>query len=60
MSTIKEDQRRLDNIANTYNKTSGEMKEMWKKKWYELVKIIGRKLNESKIERSATNSRQIQ
>ena len=46
MSTIKEDQRRLDNIANTYNKTSGEMKEMWKKKWYELVKQIGRKLED--------------
>ena len=59
MSTIKEDQRRLDNIANTYNKTSGEMREMWRKKWYELVKIIGRKLDESKIERSTTNSRQI-
>ena len=58
MSTIKEDQRRLDNIANTYNKTSGKMKEMWKKKWYELVKEIGRKLdNESK--RLSTSSRKI-
>ena len=57
MSIIKEDQRRLDNIANMYNKTSGDMKEMWKKKWYELVKVIGRKLDEAK--RSATNSRKI-
>ena len=57
MSTIKEDQRRLDNIANMYHKTSGDMKEMWRKKWYELVKIIGRKLDEA--ERSATNSRKI-
>ena len=57
MSTIKEDQKRLDNIANTYNKTSGEMKEMWKKKWYELVKQIGGKLNEAK--RLTTNSRKI-
>ena len=58
MSTIKEDQRRLDNIANTYNKTSGDMREMWKKKWYELVKEIGRKLdNESK--RLSTSSRKI-
>ena len=40
MSTIKEDQRRLDNIANMYHKTSGDMKEMCRKKWYELVKII--------------------
>ena len=57
MSIIKQDQRRLDNIANMYNKTSGVMKEMWKKKWYELVKVIGRKLDEA--ERSATNSRKI-
>ncbi len=58
MSTIKEDQRRLDNIANTYNKTSGEMKEMWKKKWYELVKQIGRKL-EDESKRLSTSSRKI-
>ena len=57
MSIIKQDQKRLDNIANMYNKTSGDMKEMWKKKWYELVKVIGRKLDEA--ERSATNSRKI-
>ena len=57
MSIIKQDQRRLDNIANMYNKTSGDMKEMWKKKWYELVKIIGRKLDESK--RLSTSSRKI-
>ena len=52
MSIIKQDQRRLDNIAKMYHKTSGEMREMWRKKWYELVKIIGRKLDES--ERSTT------
>ena len=57
MSTIKEDQRRLDNIANMYNKTSGDMKEMWKKKWYELIKVIGRKLDES--QRLTTDSRKI-
>ena len=59
MSTIRLEMKRLNNIANTYNKTTGPMKEMWKQKWYELVKIIGRKLDESKIERSTTNSRQI-
>ena len=48
MSIIREDQKRLDNIARMYHKTSGDMQEMWKKKWYELVKIIGRKLDESK------------
>ena len=57
MSIIKQDQRRLDNIARMYHKTGGEMKEMWRKKWYELVKIIGRKLDEAK--RSATNFRKI-
>ena len=57
MSIIKQDQRRLDNIANMYDKTSGEMREMWRKKWYELVKIIGRKLDES--ERLSTSSRKI-
>ena len=57
MGTIKEDQRRLDNIANMYHKTSGDMKEMWRKKWYDLVKIVGRKLDESK--RLSTNSREI-
>ena len=57
MSTIKEDQRRLDNIANMYYKTSGDMQEMWRKKWYDLVKIVGRKLDESK--RLSTSSREI-
>ena len=59
MSIIKRDQRRLDNIANMYHKTSGDMREMWRKKWYELVKIIGRKLDESEVKRSAANSRKI-
>ena len=57
MSTIKKDQKRLDNIANAYWKTSGEMREMWGRKWYELIKQIGGKLNESK--RLSTNSRKI-
>ena len=48
MSIIKQDQKRLDNIAKAYWNTSGEMKEMWGRKWYELIKKIGRKLDESK------------
>ena len=59
MSIIKQDQRRLDNIANMYWKTSGEMREMWGRKWYELIKIIGGKINESKVERFTTDSRKI-
>ena len=57
MSTISSEMKRLNNIANTYNKTTGPMKEMWKQKWYELVKIIGRKLDES--QRLAANTRKI-
>ena len=44
MSTIKQDQKRLDNIANMYWKTSGEMREMWGRKWYALIKIIAKKI----------------
>ena len=57
MSIIAQEQRRLDNIYKMYNKTSGEMREMWRKKWYELVKIIGRKIDETKGH--STSSREI-
>ena len=59
MSIIKEDQKRLDNIAKAYWNTSGEMREMWGRKWYELIKIIGRKLDESTIKRPAADTRQV-
>ena len=59
MSIIEQDQKRLDNIAKAYWNTSGEMREMWGRKRYELIKIIGRKLDESKNERSAADTRQI-
>jgi hypothetical protein len=48
MNIIKQDQRRLDNIANAYWKTSGDVREMWRRKWYELIKIIARRINENK------------
>ena len=57
MSILRQDMRRLDNIAKMYHKTSGDMKEIWKQKWYELVKVIGRKLNETK--RSTADTRKI-
>ena len=57
MSIIDIEMRRLDNIANMYHKTGGEMREMWRKKWYELVKQIGRKIDETK--RHSTSSRKI-
>ena len=59
MSIIKEDQKKLDNIAKAYWNTSGEIREMWGRKWYELIKKIGRKLDESTIKGSAADTRQI-
>ena len=58
MSTIKVAQKRLDNIANMYHKTGGEVREMWRKKWYELVKQIGRRL-EDESKRLSADSREI-
>ena len=46
MSTIEEEMKRLDNIANMYNKTEGDMKKMWKEKWYKLVKNVARRHQE--------------
>ncbi len=57
MSIIAQEQRRLDNIYTMYSKTDGEMKEMWRKKWYELIKQIGRKLDE--VKRSTGNTSKI-
>ena len=54
MSIISQDQKRLDNIAKAYWNTSGEMREMWGRKWYELIKQIGRKLDE--VKRSTTDT----
>ena len=44
MSIMTDDRRKLDNIAKMYHTTSGEIQEMWKKKWYELVKIVSKKI----------------
>ena len=57
MSIIKQDQKRLDNIAKAYWNTSGEVRDMWGRKWYELIKKIGRKLDETK--RLTSDSREI-
>ena len=57
MSIIYIEMRRLDNIKKMYDKTSGDMKEMWGKKWYELAKHIGGKIDESK--RLAADTRKI-
>ena len=44
MNTINQDQKRLDNIAKAYWNTSGEIREMWGRKWYALIKIISKKI----------------
>jgi hypothetical protein len=51
MNTIEQEMQRLNKIANLYNKTEGEIKEMWKQKWHELVKNVARRMDESKTTR---------
>ena len=46
MSTINKDIKQLDNIAIAYNKTEGDMKKMWKEKWYKLFKNVARRHQE--------------
>ena len=57
MSIIRIDQKRLDNIAKAYWNTSGEMREMWGRKWYELIRIIVRRIDENK--RFSTDTRKV-
>ena len=59
MSTLNQDMRRLDNIAKAYWNTSGEIREMWGRKWYELIKQIGGRIDESKTTRLTADSGQI-
>ena len=51
MNIIEQEMQRLNKIANLCNKTEGEMKEMWKQKWHELVKNVARRMDESKTTR---------
>ena len=48
MSILNQDMKRLNNIAKAYWKTSGEVREMWGRKWYQLIKQIGGRISESK------------
>ena len=59
MNIISQDQKRLDNIAKAYWNTSGEIREMWGRKWYELLQSIVRRIDESKNARFTTDTRQI-
>lgn len=44
MTTIEQDHKRLSDIYKAYNSTEGATKEMWKKKWYDLVDVIAEKV----------------
>ena len=61
MNIIDQDQKRLDNIAAAYWRTSGEMRQMWGKKWYALIKKISMRLDAERrndeSKRSTTNTR---
>ena len=58
MSIIDIEMRRLNNIAKMYHKTGGEMREMWRIKWFELAKHIGGKIeHESKTKRLTADTR---
>jgi len=51
-TTIEQDHKRLRDIYNAYTNTEGEMKEMWKKKWYALVEVIAEKIKHHAKNRS--------
>ena len=42
--TFTEDMDALNKLANAYNKAEDQdMKNMWKKKWYDMVKVIAQR-----------------
>ena len=61
MNIINQDQKRLDSIAAAYWRTSGEMRQMWGKKWYALIKKISMRLDAERrndeSKRLTTNTR---
>ena len=44
-SFIEVNTKRLDNIKSMIDKTSGADREMWTKKWYDLVKIVAKRIH---------------
>ena len=48
-TTIEQDHERLRAIYKAYNETEGEIKEMWKNKWYELVQVIADKITREAV-----------
>lgn len=45
---IDQKMRELSNIKEMCDKTSGEMRQMWQNKWYQLVKIISTRIEQLK------------
>lgn len=41
-----DDMRNLDNLANAYNTCQTDFREVWKQKWYEMVKLIAKRVEE--------------
>ena len=48
---VQKKQKQLDNIKKMYDNTSGEVKEMWRKKCYQLIKVIGSRIGAMEKER---------
>ena len=45
---IDKKMKELSNIYKMHETTSGDVKEMWKKKWYDLVKVIAARIRQLK------------
>ena len=43
-ANLAQDMKDLDNIANAYNTCSDGFRDTWKQKWYEMVKVIAKRV----------------
>ena len=43
-----QDMRDLDNIANAYHNCNDGFKDTWKQKWYAMVKVIAKRVEENR------------
>lgn len=41
-----QDMRNLNNLANAYNTCKTEFRNVWKQKWYEMVDVIAKRVEE--------------
>ena len=47
-TSFAQDMRDLDNIANAYHNCSDGFRDVWKKKWYEMVAVISKRIEARK------------